>query len=76
MNFVRAASLRVGNVVYIPNHNGQWIEATGVVTKIELGNITGMLTIYLEDGANFRAFPNSNVPCNEDHDLLGGMICS
>lgn len=61
MNFIRAASLRVGDVVHIPN-NGEWTQTTGKITSIIKGDITGLLTVYLEKGLSFRIFPSGQVP--------------
>ena len=62
MNFLRAADLRVGDVVHIPNHIGQWSQVTDKITLIINGDLSGMLTLHLEKGLSFRVHPNGQVP--------------
>lgn len=62
MNYLRGADLRVGDVVYIPNSIGQWSQTTDKITSIISGDLSGMLTLYLEKGLSFRVYPNTQVP--------------
>jgi hypothetical protein len=63
MNFIRAASLRVGDVIYTPNHIGQWSQSSiDTITKIDKGVMSGMLTLHLSSGYDFKVHPESQVP--------------
>lgn len=62
MNYVRALDLRPGDIVYIPNSTGQWSQNFDKITSIQHGELSRMLTVYLEEGLNFRVFPNGLVP--------------